>query len=483
MKPMTPNTLKVLLNALLMLTLSACQQSQPNLKPQAAEPSLEWTQLQQMTLDQLKAREYGLAADNVQQMLQLAAYDHERWEYIRMALVTMPADIARPLIEAALEDPFVKQQPEQLYGFSRVYTQLKMHEPALELINRAIKKDRQEAFVYWRARLLLLLEKEQLAINDYQWLLQQDAGNEDYLGQYATLLNYLNKTDQGIDLLKQNETKPGLLYRQVVLLLQSGRDAEVDSKFHQLMEMTQTAQLTTEQLLEMGELAMWMEDYPASIRLLSQVNSGEQLDEARLLLGRVYMQMEDYDRAAVIFRQVQNGPESHAIPAYQYEIELNRRQDRIDDALALADRALRMFSDDADLLYSRAMLHEQLDELPAVERDLLHIISQQPDHADALNALGYTWAERGIKLDQAYEYIMRAHQLKPDNQAILDSVGWIYYQKGDLANAEKYLRMAIRDNQLDQETYQHLVTVLREQGKTSEAQKLEQQMLELFPGQ
>ena len=477
---MTLRLTRITLLALMLILLSACQKPQTT-QPQAPSSTYDWTLLQQSVLELLQEQQYGAAAGLVEQMMTLAGTEHDRWEYIRMALVSMPEDIAMPLIDQALDDRFVSRHAAQLFGFSRVYTQLKAHQPALKLINQAIRMDKNEDHVYWRARLLLLLEDEPAAGQDYRWLLSQDPDNEDYIGQYATLLNYMNKTDQAIDLLKKNESSPGLLYRQIVLLLQNGDTAVADEKFPRLAELTRTHALSEKQLLEIGELAMWMEAYDDSIRLLSQVNSGEQLDEARLLLGRVYMQQDDHDRAAVVFRQVQNGPEKHAIPAYQYEIELNRREGRYDDALFLADRALRIFPEHADLLYSRAMLYEQLDQLADVERDLKHIIANQPDHADALNALGYTWAERGINLDEAYEYIMQAHELEPENKAILDSVGWIYYQKGDLDQAEKYLRLAIRDNLSDLETYQHLITVLNEQGKKAEAAEWQQRKEQLFP--
>ncbi|MFC3195624.1 tetratricopeptide repeat protein [Marinicella sediminis] len=466
---------------LLTMMLTACQKQQQINQEDPAQSFLDWTHLQQITLEQLKAQQYGTAVDQIRQMMILAGTEHDRWEYIRMALVSMPDDLASPLIEEALQMRFVRRDAEQLFGFSRVNTQLKKHPQALELINQAIGIEKKERFVYWRARLYLLLENEQLASEDYQWLLSKDPRNDDYIGQYATLLNYLNKSDEAIELLENNIESPGLLYRKIVLLLQNGNEQQAAEDYAQLAALTQTHELTETQMLEMGELAMWMEAYDDSIRLLSQVSSGELLAESRLLLGRVYMQQGNDDRAAVVFRQVQNGPEQHAIPAYQFEIELNRRQARYDDALMLVNRALKLFPEQADLLYSRAMLYEQQDRLADVERDLRAIISNNPDHADALNALGYTWAERGINLEEAYEYIMQAYELNPESKAIQDSVGWIYYQKGELSQAEKYLRMAIKDNLQDEETYQHLVIVLKALGKHDEASELELLKQELFP--
>ncbi|MCO6763729.1 tetratricopeptide repeat protein, partial [Streptomyces sp. EL5] len=76
------------------------------------------------------------------------------------------------------------------------------------------------------------------------------------------------------------------------------------------------------------------------------------------------------------------------------------------------------------------------------EADLRYIIAHDPDNAMALNALGYTLADRTPRLAEARQLIDKAHQLSPDDPAILDSMGWIRYRQGQLADAERYLRQA-----------------------------------------
>ena len=242
----------------------------------------------------------------------------------------------------------------------------------------------------------------------------------------------------------------------------------------------ETQELEASQYLDIAELAYWLEDYDTSMEILQKVKSGDELSQAKLMMGRVLMKQGDDDRATVLFRQVQNGPEEQAIPAYLHEIELLREKQAIEDAINVASQALMMFKTNADLLYSRAMLYEQIDKIDALEKDLYQIINKDPQNADALNALGYTWADRNIKLDQAYEYIMKAYALKPENKAILDSVGWIYFRKGDFEQAEKYLRLAIEDNQQDRESYDHLVEVLNSMGKMQQANQIKEQIKEIF---
>lgn len=471
----------LILAILFMFVLTACEKQSVKSNEQAELDSLAWTKVQQSTLYNLQEKNYGEATKHIIEMMELAGEDNERWEYIRMALVSMPDDIALPLIDRALTAKYIEKNAEQLYGFSRVLTQFKNNDQALQLINLAIKKNKLESYVYWRARLYLLGQNEISAEKDYIWLINKDKSNPDYIGQYATLLSYLNRDDEAIKLLSNNQTVPALLFRQIVLLFQLERDDEVVDKFQQLKELISDKELESNEYLQIGELAYWLEDYDTSLSLLQQVKSGDELSEAKLLIGRVLMEQGDTDRSIIVFNQVQNGPEDQAIPAYQFEIEILRRQDKIDDALIVVNRALGMFKNNSELIYTRAMLYERKDNIPELEKDLLGLIEMNPENADALNALGYTWADRDMNLDLAYEYIMKAHTIKPDDKAVLDSVGWVYYKKGELIQAEKYLRMAVKNNNRDIESYKHLLTVLKAQGKTDEIKSLQSQMIEQFP--
>ena len=83
-----------------------------------------------------------------------------------------------------------------------------------------------------------------------------------------------------------------------------------------------------------------------------------------------------------------------------------------------------------ELLYARAMNAERLDNLALMEQDLRNILDRDPDNATALNALGYTLADRTDRYDEAYALIVRANELKPNDPAITDSLGWALYRLG-----------------------------------------------------
>ena len=166
---------------------------------------------------------------------------------------------------------------------------------------------------------------------------------------------------------------------------------------------------------------------------------------------------------------------------YLMEVELLNRQKRYDAAASLLNEALGDYQDNVDLRYSRAMVSEKLGNYPQLEQDLSFIISVEPENATALNALGYTLADRAQRLEEALKLIQRARELSPEDPAILDSLGWVYFRLGKLQEALNNLRQAYALMQ-DPEIAAHLGEVLWQQGLFKEARKVWDDALEKQPG-
>lgn len=153
---------------------------------------------------------------------------------------------------------------------------------------------------------------------------------------------------------------------------------------------------------------------------------------------------------------------------YLLEAELLARRKRHADSFAVYARGLEQLPGDPRLLYARAMLAIELDDLPAAERDLRQVIADDPDNADALNALGYTLADRAGRNDEALALVEKALALKPDEAAIIDSMGWIRFRMGQLDEALRHLRRAYAKTP-DAEIGAHLGEVLWASGLRDEA--------------
>lgn len=149
-------------------------------------------------------------------------------------------------------------------------------------------------------------------------------------------------------------------------------------------------------------------------------------------------------------------------------------------AMQRVNSALQRYESDTTLLYTRAMLAEQVGRPEQLEVDLRQILEQEPDNSMALNALGYTLADRNERLEEALQMIEKAAALNPDDPAITDSLGWVHYRLGNLDLAADYLRQAYAAYP-DPEVAAHLGEVLWAQGKRREARKIWDEALKADP--
>jgi Flp pilus assembly protein TadD len=114
------------------------------------------------------------------------------------------------------------------------------------------------------------------------------------------------------------------------------------------------------------------------------------------------------------------------------------------------------------------------------ERDLRKVIELEPDNAHALNALGYFLVDRGKRLDEAEKYLTQAIALLPEDPAIIDSLGWLNYRKGNYDEALVLLRKAF-GKLLDPEIAAHLGEVLWVTGDEKSATEIWNKGLEVTP--
>ncbi len=153
------------------------------------------------------------------------------------------------------------------------------------------------------------------------------------------------------------------------------------------------------------------------------------------------------------------------------EAQLLRELKRWPEAAALLAAGSQRFVDDVDMLYEHAMVAEKLNQLPEMEALLRQVIQLKPDHPHAHNALGYSLADRGLRLDEARSLILRALELSPGDPFITDSLGWVEFRLGNNSEALRLLRQAYTTRP-DTEIAVHLGEVLWVVGQRDEARRL-----------
>ncbi len=156
---------------------------------------------------------------------------------------------------------------------------------------------------------------------------------------------------------------------------------------------------------------------------------------------------------------------------FMAETQLLRELERWKDAEAVLKTANQRLPDDADLLYEQAMVIERLGRFDEMERLLRRVIQLKPDHHHAYNALGYSLADRNVRLEEARQLVARALELAPGDPFITDSLGWIEFRMGRQDIAAQLLRQAY-SRRPDTEIAAHLGEVLWAQGERDEARRI-----------
>ncbi len=137
-------------------------------------------------------------------------------------------------------------------------------------------------------------------------------------------------------------------------------------------------------------------------------------------------------------------------------------------------------ANDVDLLYEQAMLAEKLNRLDDMEKLLRNVMQLDPSHHNAYNALGFSLADRNLRLDEAKQLIIKALTFVPDDPFITDSLGWVEFRLGNTSSALAYLQKAYKDR-TDPEIAAHLGEVLWHLQRTDDARKVWREALDLAP--
>jgi len=139
------------------------------------------------------------------------------------------------------------------------------------------------------------------------------------------------------------------------------------------------------------------------------------------------------------------------------------------DGLTILEAAARSFPKDSNTLYQLADMYKDAGRNPDAEKTLRQLLTVEPANANALNYLGYLLALKGDRLDEAIDLVRKALVAEPDNGAFMDSLGWAYFRKGELGEAEKYLGQAATRLPKNSEVQDHLGDVLAKRGRLPDA--------------
>lgn len=446
---------------------------------EALDTSLIWAKAAPDNLDAQRAAAIQLARTGqydesmVYMEKVLNGQGDTHFDFLALSAAETDPDTRTGLLQSF--DRLLKKYPDNgqlLFGKALLLQQDGRPQEALHLLedNSASKHD--VAPLLLRARLLQSMKRSDEALPLLKAGIKEHPDDKRVHLAYARLLVEQNRLDDAkaefSALVEQFPDDDDLRFSLALVCLEA--QAWDEAKVY-LQELVERDSHVDSAHFNLGRLAEEQKDPETALKEYALVGPGNDFLPAQLRSTEILLDQKRFDEASRRLADTRDRQPDYAIQLYLIEAEGLSNRDQVDRAWSVIQQGLKQFPDDLNLLYTRSMLAEKRNDLAQMEQDLRLIIQREPDNAMALNALGYTLADRTTRYSEARDLIQKAHSLNPDDPAILDSLGWVNYRLGNLSEAETYLRKAL-ERFPDHEVAAHLGEVLWAQGKQSEARKV-----------
>ncbi len=396
-------------------------------------------------------------------------------EGARLAVQVMLTREAKPHVEAALNalierGSLLSADPAE-FSFVPAALALGQVAPGLSIAEADLQAHPDSGAAWrWRAQANYAAGALQTAENDLAKAVGFAPDNREWRLAWAALLN---ERDQGKKMLKVLADAPEQDAELLATRIGYAADLEDEKELKRLAR--ELSRRDDEELPErplfMGQVAELRERWTEALKWYGQVQPGPAYVDARMRMAVVYSKSESdlgQSRAELAKLRVPSVEPERQVDSWLLEVELLNTAARQDEAEAVFEQALDAYPNDERLLYARAIGRVSSDDLVGAEADLRRILSFDPNNSAALNALGYTLADRTDRHSEALAYIQRALELSPDEGAILDSMGWVQYRLGNPEKAQEYLARAYEQAN-DAEIAAHYGEVLYVNGEVEKA--------------
>ncbi len=312
-------------------------------------------------------------------------------------------------------------------------------ERAKEIVELAVSKDPEnDRLKTLLASILLKSNEPEQAIEIYQEILQRNP--DDHETQYALALVYLQ--------LKQEDKAKELF-----------------------LKLADEPSWRSQASLYLGRIEAVKGNTDSALIWFDKITTGPLVLDANMGSISVLIEEKRYDEALERINSLKGRYPGQKLRFLLLEAEVYNEQKQYEKSFDLLSQALAETPGQSELLYTRALVAERMGRLDILESDLKLILEKKPDDANALNALGYTLADKTDRLVEAEQYLDKAIALQPEEPVIIDSYGWLLFRKGNPSEALEYLQRAYSEVK-EGEIASHLVEVLWVLDRKDEARAL-----------
>ncbi len=342
---------------------------------------------------------------------------------------------------------------------------------ALQYLDNALAiKDIPDAHAL-RAKMLIKTGQREEAVISLKRAVLSKPKNQQLRLAYARLLVDVKKYERArmefekLHLLAPNDTD--LLYTLGLLSLEAQR---FDGAEKYLSKLLKSGKRKGEAQYYLGRISQSKGFLEEAVERYKSVKTGEYRFDAQMRSAKLIALQGKTDEALDFLNNMAKSSQSKTslVRIYLTRGEILKQDNRFVEAIKNYDQALDVIPGNSDLLYARGLTGESIGNVELLEADMLTILKTEPDNAHALNALGFTLADQTDRIQEAYEYLKRAMQSKPEDPAFIDSYGWVHYRMGKYDEAIRLLKKALSQVE-DGEISAHLGEVLWVTGKQKEA--------------
>ena len=352
---------------------------------------------------------------------------------------------------------------------------------ALEITDRLLLSESNVNIVILKVNILKNSDRVAQALRFLAARLDSDEDSRRTRLLYARLLyesDRLADARQQYELILKQAPKDGDILLALALIALEQDHVRVAQDY--LAQMVRWDQRVGEAHFYLGNVAEQENDWVTAVREYKLAGGGYEYLPAQARIASILIDQQRTSEALNHLATERRDHPEHFQPLIMIEVQLLGEYGMSDELFSLLDHIIAQDPENIELLYYRAMAGERFDRLDILERDLLRVLALDPENAEAMNALGYSLADRTDRYAEALALIQRALLIRPQAPAFIDSLGWVQYRLQNYEEAVIQLRRALALFEND-EVAAHLGEVLWVQGERAEALEVWNKALELVP--
>ncbi len=345
----------------------------------------------------------------------------------------------------------------------------------------AVEMDDAPEVVILEVELLEQMGQAGQARRRLQQSLRSNENNKQLRFQYARKLvdeeRYREASDQFKIIAEQNPDDFDMLYSLALISMEINMLSDARIYFQRMVE---NAQRLDDAHYYLGYISMQENKNTEAIQHFFNVNSGSNFLQSQRSLTELMVKAGRYDEMKSRLQNIRFRNPDYNIALLSMEANVLMDEGYLDKSGMVLNSAVGAFPNNIQLLFLRSVYNQEINNLALMETDLRKIIQLNPNNPVAYNSLGYILADRTDRYDEAYELILRAFELAPNDPAIIDSLGWVQYRLGMYQEARDNLDKAY-ELFPDHEVAAHLGEVLWVLGEKSKARSVWRKALENQP--